>query len=144
MSIGFSGTIFYINYTHVNLTKMRTLMTQIIITLYGLISISCQQCWIVPDQNSEFDSAIMYLPSKKISPLTFNQCCLIYFSLLDDPCDPQPCLNDGTCTDTGLTFSCECTVDFTGTTCQQQAGKHKEVAPSRDQNPCPPLWIDTT
>ena len=36
-----------------------------------------------------------------------------------DPCDPNPCENDGKCTGTGDGgYSCECYPDFTGKHCE--------------------------
>ena len=39
-----------------------------------------------------------------------------------DPCDPNPCLNDGTCTVVGEAptsdFTCSCPADFTGDICE--------------------------
>ena len=39
-----------------------------------------------------------------------------------DPCDPNPCLNNGTCTQVGeaptSNFTCSCTADFTGDICE--------------------------
>ena len=40
-----------------------------------------------------------------------------------DECDPQPCLNGGTCTDLVNAFSCDCVAGFNGTTCDIQEGK---------------------
>ncbi|KAI6661894.1 Neurogenic locus Notch protein-like [Oopsacas minuta] len=36
-----------------------------------------------------------------------------------DPCSPDPCLNNGVCTNSGGDFSCECIGGFTGPTCAQ-------------------------
>lgn len=33
------------------------------------------------------------------------------------PCDPNPCLNSGSCSVVGSTFECTCTASWTGTTC---------------------------
>lgn len=35
-----------------------------------------------------------------------------------NPCSPNPCLNGGTCTVSGTTYSCGCAAGFEGTTCQ--------------------------
>ena len=36
-----------------------------------------------------------------------------------DPCDPNPCLNGGTCTDSGAgTASCNCAAGFDGDNCE--------------------------
>ena len=44
-----------------------------------------------------------------------------------DPCDPNPCLNNGTCTQVGQAptsnFTCSCTADFTGDICED--GKYR-------------------
>ena len=34
-----------------------------------------------------------------------------------NPCDPNPCMNDGVCVDLTFGFSCDCTEDYGGTTC---------------------------
>ena len=43
----------------------------------------------------------------------------IVFSFTElDACEPNPCLNGGTCTSTTDSFSCTCAAQFTGVTCQ--------------------------
>ena len=34
-----------------------------------------------------------------------------------DDCDPNPCQNEGTCTDGVNSFTCDCATGFTGNTC---------------------------
>ena len=42
-----------------------------------------------------------------------------YISLGPTPCDPNPCLNSGTCyPGQGQDFICACTVEFTGDICE--------------------------
>jgi hypothetical protein len=36
----------------------------------------------------------------------------------DDPCDPNPCQNGGTCSASGEAFSCACAAGFSGNTCE--------------------------
>lgn len=40
-----------------------------------------------------------------------------FAELKPTPCDSQPCLNDGVCTNEGASFSCECPNGFTGVIC---------------------------
>ena len=42
--------------------------------------------------------------------------CLVIFIL--DYCEPNPCQNGGTCSNTGSGFTCKCTSDWFGTRCQ--------------------------
>ena len=35
-----------------------------------------------------------------------------------DNCDPNPCLNGGSCIDGVNTFTCQCALNFTGMTCE--------------------------
>ena len=37
---------------------------------------------------------------------------------IDDDCESNPCENDGTCTDMGDGYECECENGFTGTNCE--------------------------
>jgi hypothetical protein len=39
-----------------------------------------------------------------------------------DPCSPNPCDNGGTCASSGSSFTCTCTSEFTGPTCDTPAG----------------------
>ena len=43
-------------------------------------------------------------------------------SLEISACSPNPCGNDGTCTEDGKTFRCTCTPAFEGTTCRSGMG----------------------
>ena len=44
---------------------------------------------------------------------------LLYFNLDLDDCSPNPCLNGGSCKDTGAEkFQCSCDDGFTGNTCE--------------------------
>jgi len=40
------------------------------------------------------------------------------FTLVNDDCDPNPCENNGTCTDGENSFTCDCVDGFTGDTCE--------------------------
>jgi len=44
-----------------------------------------------------------------------------------DPCDPNPCLNGGTCmrSDDNSTFTCQCIQGFQGNTCQDIGNETK-------------------
>ena len=52
------------------------------------------------------------------------------FLTAPDPCDPNPCQNNGTCTavpDVIGQFTCTCLIDFTGDNCEIVIGKDEEV-----------------
>ena len=48
----------------------------------------------------------------------------VYLSI-DDPCLPNPCKNDGNCTRTAdlKDFTCNCTSEYTGDTCENKIGR---------------------
>ncbi|XP_061178342.1 uncharacterized protein LOC133186981 [Saccostrea echinata] len=68
-----------------------------------------------------------------------------------NPCDPNPCLNSGTCTVVGSTFDCSCTTGWTGTTCDVpvlscqpnpcQNGGTCAIIGNSVSCDCPPGWI---
>jgi len=37
---------------------------------------------------------------------------------IDDPCDPEPCLNGGTCSPSGVSYTCSCIDGYTGDDCE--------------------------
>ena len=39
--------------------------------------------------------------------------------VIDDPCFSNPCLNGGTCTQVGDSYSCACTEEYQGTNCDR-------------------------
>ena len=45
-------------------------------------------------------------------------CILPVFDLFCNDCDPNPCLNNGVCTDEVGDFTCECADGFSGDTCE--------------------------
>jgi uncharacterized membrane protein len=47
----------------------------------------------------------------------------------DEPCDPNPCKNDGDCTASGTTFTCDCAPGYRGDTCGEDIDEC-------DPNPC--------
>ena len=48
-----------------------------------------------------------------------------------DECQPNPCLNGGTCTDGCVTYSCSCPDSFTGNRCQYRWGKITPYSPTQ-------------
>ena len=40
----------------------------------------------------------------------------------DDPCSPNPCLNEGLCREIDSEWVCECVNGFRGTSCEASAG----------------------
>ncbi|KAM3911904.1 protein crumbs homolog 1-like isoform 2-T2 [Leptodactylus fuscus] len=48
----------------------------------------------------------------------------------DNVCQSSPCKNNGTCTVTWNDFTCQCSANFTGTTCEEPVWCHRR--------PCPP------
>ncbi|XP_062588681.1 fibropellin-1-like, partial [Saccostrea cucullata] len=68
-----------------------------------------------------------------------------------NPCDPNPCLNSGSCTVVGSTFDCTCSTGWTGTTCDTpvlscqpnpcQNGGTCSIIGNSVSCDCPPGWI---
>ncbi|CAL8296985.1 unnamed protein product [Arctogadus glacialis] len=52
-----------------------------------------------------------------------------------ESCAPNPCLNDGNCTDHGPGFACACPPGFSGFTCDHTAGQ-PSPSPSPSPSPC--------
>lgn len=53
---------------------------------------------------------------------------LLFHNLVDiDPCSSAPCLNGAICTSVSpMTFNCQCTPDYTGTTCSLRKFLHMQ------------------
>lgn len=56
--------------------------------------------------------------------------------IVTDPCDPNPCMNGGTCSNNKSKgkghkhesmFTCQCTSDYTGTTCEDDVEKKDDT-----------------
>ena len=59
----------------------------------------------------------------EIGTETEHNCIIMLFPSLNlelkpTPCDSSPCKNDGICSNEGMMFSCECTRDYEGKTCE--------------------------
>lgn len=67
-----------------------------------------------------------------------------------NPCDPNPCLNSGTCTVIGSTYDCACTASWTGSICDVlvqscqpnpcQNGGTCSIIGNSVSCDCPPNW----
>ena len=63
---------------------------------------------------------ILVITDKRTGPVIF----ISLLELKPQPCDSQPCKNDGTCRNVGDSFSCVCVGNFQGITC---AGTYKNI-----------------
>ena len=52
---------------------------------------------------------------------------LLLLELKPQPCDSQPCENDGICRNAGDSFSCECVGNFKGITCASTYKNFKQT-----------------
>ncbi|VDI41099.1 Hypothetical predicted protein, partial [Mytilus galloprovincialis] len=69
------------------------------------------------------------------------------------PCHVGPCQNDGTCSVSGSTYSCACTLGYYGTDCESKACKQNTCQNGGTCNPtggsnyecsCPLGWYGST
>ena len=50
-------------------------------------------------------------------------CDFLFYNLVKDLCDPNPCANRGICTSNGASFHCQCPIGFAGEICK--GGQYK-------------------
>jgi hypothetical protein len=67
--------------------------------------------------------------NQKKKPFCYS--CDIYL-LAPTPCQPNPCLNGGTCIPQGTSFTCQCPSTFTGYCCENR------ITTTTPYNPCAP------
>ncbi len=68
--------------------------------------------WVAPSSGTYIVGVRGYSPSQ-----TGGFFLSVEVEVPENPCDPNPCMNNGVCTDITYTFVCECVGDFGGTTC---------------------------